>query len=481
MKTTIFSLLLLCGHVLFAQTFTEKIGTPFSGVWLSSVASADIDGDGDADLLIVGEKNSIEYVSDLFINDGIGTFTKKTGTPFDGVMGGAVGFEDLDNDGDIDLIITGQIGSLTRIAKLYINDGTGNFTFVTNTPFEGVASSSVAFSDVDGDSDIDLLIAGSNISGVYSSKLYINDGSGGFSLKSGTPFEGVSRSAIAFSDVDGDGDEDLFITGYDNNGIQTAKLYINDGTGSFTEKAGTSFEPVDFSAVASFDVDGDGDLDLLVTGRSIPNARTTKLYLNDGTGNFTLKPSLPFEGVSDGSLAFADIDVDGDFDLVISGSNDSGFRTTKLFLNDGSGNFTENSPSPFEDASNGSLSLFDADGDGDFDLLNTGRNNLSTNISRLYINSSLTSLINIVEVHPISIHPNPSTATFHLHAELPTLSQPTYTVLNQLGQVVWQAREEKSVEVIDQYIDLSTQPNGIYHLRISDGSGSMSRQLVVQR
>lgn len=80
-----------------------------------------------------------------------------------------------------------------------------------------------------------------------------------------------------------------------------------------------------------------------------------------------------------------------------------------------------------------------------------------------------------------TISPNPSPSTFHLHAELPTPSQPTYTVLNQLGQVVWQAREAQAVQVIDRAIDLSSQPSGIYHLRISDGSGSVSRQLVLQR
>ncbi len=110
--------------------------------------------------------------------------------------------------------------------------------------------------------------------------------------------------------------------------------------------------------------------------------------------------------------------------------------------------------------------------------------------NRLLIGVEIDSLFNGVNANTstgntdltsLSLFPNPSTTTFHLHAELPTPSQPTYTVLNQLGQVVWQAREVQSVQVIDQQINLSSQPNGIYHLRISDGNGSISRQLVLQR
>jgi predicted nucleotidyltransferase len=92
----------------------------------------------------------------------------------------------------------------------------GSFSEVTGTPFEGVAISSIAFADVDGDNDQDVLITGLNNS-FRISKLYTNDGMGNFSEMTGTPFEGVADGSIAFADVDGDNDQDVLITG--QNGI----------------------------------------------------------------------------------------------------------------------------------------------------------------------------------------------------------------------------------------------------------------------
>ena len=103
----------------------------------------------------------------------------------------------------------------------------GNFTEMAGTPFDGVGSSSIAFSDVDGDGDNDVLITGENNSPEGISKLYTNDGMGNFTEMVGTPFDGVGISSIAFSDVDGDGDADVLITGVNNSFERTSKLYTN--------------------------------------------------------------------------------------------------------------------------------------------------------------------------------------------------------------------------------------------------------------
>ena len=79
--------------------------------------------------------------------------------------------------------------------------------------FEGAEFSSIAFADVDGDSDKDVLITGANNSNQRIAKLYTNDGSGNFSEVLVTPFDAVWRSSIAFADVDGDGHKDVLITG----------------------------------------------------------------------------------------------------------------------------------------------------------------------------------------------------------------------------------------------------------------------------
>ena len=185
-----------------------------------------------------------------------------SGTPFGtGVYYSSIALGDIDNDGDLDLIVTGYDGSGRRLDK-YINNGAGNFT---GTSFgTGVNSSSIALGDIDNDGDLDLIVAGNDGSGRRLDK-YINDGAGNFSgpTSFGTI---VYQSSIALGDIDNDGDLDLIVTGEDN-GSAPHRLdkYINDGAGNWTGPTpfGTG---VYISSIALGDMDNDGDLDLIVTG-----------------------------------------------------------------------------------------------------------------------------------------------------------------------------------------------------------------------
>jgi len=329
MKTNLLFVFVFLGQLLSAQTFTEAINTPFSGVRNGSIAFSDIDGDNDQDVLITGRNSSNEPTSKLYINDGAGHFTEVMNTPFDASRYGSIAFSDIDGDNDQDVLITGSNASFDKISKLYTNDGLGNFTEVTDAPFEGIYSGSVAFSDVDGDNDQDVLIIGLDLMGV--SKLYTNDGSGNFTEVTGTPFEVLNFTSIAFSDIDGDDDQDVLITGQYGPNARTTKLYTNDGVGNFTEVMDTPFEDVYLSSVAFADLDGDSDQDLLITGYDGSN-EVAKLYINDGMGNFTEMTNTPFDSVRESSIAFSDVDGDNDQDLLITGHNGS-TEIAKLYIN----------------------------------------------------------------------------------------------------------------------------------------------------
>jgi predicted nucleotidyltransferase len=191
MKFRLLLSFLILTQTLLAQPFTEAPQSPpFDGVQLSSIAFADVDGDNDQDVLITGLNSSLDNIAKLYTNDGTGAFTEATGIPFEGVQNGSVAFADVDGDGDMDVLITGNI-LLDGIAKLYRNDGSGAFAEVPDTPFEGVQNGSAAFADVDGDGDEDVLITGLNNDSDLISKLYINDGEGAFTEATDTPFEGV--------------------------------------------------------------------------------------------------------------------------------------------------------------------------------------------------------------------------------------------------------------------------------------------------
>lgn len=156
-----------------------------------------------------------------------------------------------------------------------------------------------------------------------------------------TPFVGVSNGDIAFSDIDNDGDQDVMVVGQDNNLQGSSLLYSNDGNGNYTQVPFTSFDGIMGGTVDFADVDGDGYQDVLLTGINNNNQQIAFLYSNNGNGTFSSFVNInQFVGVNESAVAFADVDQDNDLDVFIVGLNDNYERTTNIYLNDGSGSFT---------------------------------------------------------------------------------------------------------------------------------------------
>ncbi|MFI1773216.1 BspA family leucine-rich repeat surface protein, partial [Thalassobellus citreus] len=372
-------LLLLCSLSLTAQiSFVEDTTVPFDDVTLGDIAFADVDNDGDQDVLFTGLNGGSTVIAKLYLNDGTGNFSEVMGTPFIGVFMSSISFADIDNDGDQDVVITGKLFSNFASTELYTNDGAGNFTLVIGDPFEDVQFGRSAFADVDNDNDLDLIITGSSDLAAINN-LYINDGSGVFTL-SVQPFIAVGGySDVAFADIDGDNDLDVLMSGQGST-IGETYLYINDGSGNYTLVPGTPFIGVQNAAIGFADIDNDGDQDVLITG-SPGSTRRSYLYENDGFGNFILAANQPLTGVSAGDVEFADVNADGNIDLMITGAGGGAI----LYSNDCYGNFAEVTGMPFAAVSNSAIAFADVDGDGDLDLLTTGAGGGTS----LYINESL--------------------------------------------------------------------------------------------
>jgi hypothetical protein len=314
---------------------------------------------------------------------------------------GSCAMSDIDNDGDLDLIITGADAQLTnRKTTLYTNDGMGNFTEVIETGLSNWSEGGkIAFADVDGDADQDLLLTGRDGSPTYYAHFYLNDGSGNFIADTNQPFEPSIGGNLEFADIDNDGDHDLFMTGYDNNNLIFSKLYQNDGTGEFSEVTSTPFISEGGSASAFFDMDNDNDLDLILAGGNNNDEKKTTLYINDGAGNFSLVSNTPFENVSLAAIAIGDSDNDGDIDVLINGENDAFETICQLYLNDGTGAFNPLAGTPFIQTAVGTVDFADFDNDNDMDVLVTGSVAGQTFAAHIYENQGMNNfgLVDILE------------------------------------------------------------------------------------
>ncbi len=202
-----------------------------------------------------------------------------------------------------------------------------------------------------------------------------------------SPFIKVGASAAAIGDVNGDGFDDVFLIGatFFMGNQFLAELYLNDGNGSFVPSNDTVFLDMAFSEAEFFDFEGDGDLDLLVTGRLFNNNSSdveTKLYINDGNGNFEVSLESPFGKLTRGTINFIDFNNDGLKDLFLAGllfvdSYSDLKPISTIFFNEGGGNYVEMEDSPFFIPLNSkSISFSDINGDLIPDVLIAGTNTI---------------------------------------------------------------------------------------------------------
>ena len=357
------------------EPFTD-ISAPLTGVAWSSAAWGDYDSDGDLDILLTGNTGS-GYVSKIYQNDA-GAFADIS-APFVGVWESSTAWNDYDNDGDLDILLTGNTSiegpNSNPVSIIYRNDG-GSFVDIPAS-LVGVYRSSVAWGDYDNDGDSDILLTGESHSGLQS-RIYRND-SGTF-VDIAATIEKVYYSAIAWGDYDNDGDLDIFLTGLRAGDNSVTKVYRNEN-GSFTDIS--SSLPAASTASLDFgDFDSDGDLDLLLAGWNNSISGFSRIYRNVG-GNF-VDISAALAPANYGAVKWGDLDNDGDFDVLLTGSE--GPHIAKVYRNDVA-TFVDIG-ALLEGVYSSSVAWGDYDNDGDLDILLTGEGGPTGRAAKLYRNNS---------------------------------------------------------------------------------------------
>ena len=254
---------------------------------------------------------------------------------------------DIDGDGDTDLVLTGTGSILLR------NQGGGVFVLaVAQMPLTVPSIFGGALVDIDGDGDRDFVAAQRwhQVPGRH--LCYVNNGLGQFTNQSAARLPATTEfygggSGMATGDIDGDGDMDLIAP--QANG--EVSVYRNNGVGSFLDRQSIPLQGITHAPYESSptllrlaDVDADGALDLLFVN---DGGYGRHLLRNDGTGQFIPAPpdSLPQSRTAVTDQAFVDLDADGDLDLTQSthlfNSLSLRFRAHVLMLNDGRGHFVD--------------------------------------------------------------------------------------------------------------------------------------------
>ena len=419
---------LACQKVGFAQTlFTDAtdtaVGMPRHGI----IAIADINNDGVDDLVVSAQISGTDSSETQLWKRQTGlNYTNVTdGSGLQGLEAASAG--DFNNDGFIDFL---HINGNRTEAALYRNLGNGTFTKVALPQTESTAlfgtQDGPRAVDIDGDGDLDLVFGKAAGSGGSIVAVLNQSRNGGSTTQ---PFSGVTTLAVTswihnkadVTDANGDGKPDLLsirtagdwpygthpdfpVTLFLNTGNSTADYLNPNATMSlagFTQRDNCGISAANvMSPLASWDIDNDGDLDLINGSSDWPSVSRPHIYINDGSGNYTQSNSPVYQSTNyyHHGISIFDADLDNDMDAVWTGLHNFSNMYPRMWRNEGNSAFSDVTTAWGINVSIGSGNLgmggyhADLDGDGDIDFVVDLGNGWGTErIFRIFKNNAVES------------------------------------------------------------------------------------------
>ena len=352
-KINLITLLLLITTTIFSQTFTELTNTSLYGASSGSVDWGDYDNDGHLDILMSGLVAADMGTTVIYKNNGDNTFTKQSNIPLQGVYSSYAKWLDYDNDGYLDVLISGRVSTIKNRANdqtiLYRNNG--NNTFLQQTNISLIFPKTIArfdCGDYNNDGYLDIIF-----STPTNAKIFKNNGNNSFTEQTNVILPACQ--SVSWGDFNKDEKLDILLSSK----VDT-KIYWNNGNNTFSENTGDPFPDSQYAVCDDFDNDGNLDFLLIRSGNS-------KLFRNNGNSTFTDITDTAFPDGINGTAAWGDYDNDGDLDLVTAPNG-----KTHIYRNDGENKFSELTDSSLAGLYDCSVSWGDYDKDGDPDILLMG-------------------------------------------------------------------------------------------------------------
>ena len=357
-----------------------------------SIALGDVNGDGKSDVVVanncVSNGNCSNGWVTVLLGNGDGTFQQALGYNSGGLYAASVAVADINGDGKADLVVANQTDSNGdwqdgSVASVLIGNGDGTFQSALNYASGDIVGSSLAIVDVDGDHKLDVVMVNQCIDNYncVNGAVSVLLGNGDGTLRAAVNYNPGAWDSygVAIADVNADGKADLLVASQCNNINSctngTASVLLGNGDGTFQPAVSYNSGGSNAFSVSSADVNGDGKIDLVVENEcadSNCSNGSVSVLLGNGDGTFQSAVSYGSSGLYPLSATIADVNGDGKPDLVVAnqcadGNCSSG--SVGVLLSNGDGTFqsaiTYNSGGIYSF----STAVADVNGDGKPDLL----------------------------------------------------------------------------------------------------------------
>lgn len=432
------------------------LGTYFSLVTTdrpTDIAIGDIDGDGKAELMAVGDGNGSTVVSKLTIfpniNDASSLSSSSFGTPIDSTLGVTskfhLTFDDADNDGKKDVL---AIGATSNSVYIYRNVSSEPGTLLLSpkqtSPYGAFnAPNDIALVDMNADGLKDLFIGGSGNAGkIFKNITTESNVAFDYGFTRFEPSFGGSANSIAFADLDGDSKPEALVARA-STGLNQVYIYRNNGTGT----------------------------DWVYSGGSI-------------CGSQCANTTETFTGEAPSGIAVGDIDKDGKIDVVVS-NFESDNITVLRNISTGIGANNIAMVSEFiESGGTGSgpksIALSDMDGDGYLDIVVLNQASSKVTVLR---NKGMVSATNSSSISSslVNVSPNPVRDNFMLVGEgLTTGSSINAVLVNTLGEIILERNLSNNNGAFEEEFNINSLDAGVYTLLVKTGEAVIAKKIVKQ-